>query len=47
MGLEVYESALSKGELFIVDKAGHNDLPSVGGESYWKWISAALSASAQ
>ena len=42
MGLQVYESARVKGELLIVDKAGHNDLPSVGGEDYWKWITASL-----
>lgn len=47
MGLQVYESALSKGELLIVDKAGHNDLPSVGGEAYWKWIKAAVSPAMQ
>ena len=42
MGLQVYESALTKGELLIVEKAGHNDLPSVGGDDYWKWIKAGL-----
>jgi fermentation-respiration switch protein FrsA (DUF1100 family) len=42
MGLQVYESARKKGELLIVEKAGHNDLPSVGGDDYWKWITASL-----
>ena len=43
MGLQVYEAALEKGELLIVENAGHNDLPSIGGDDYWKWIRAALS----
>jgi fermentation-respiration switch protein FrsA (DUF1100 family) len=42
MGLQVYEAALTKGELLIVERAGHNDLPSVGGSDYWKWMRAGL-----
>ena len=42
MGLQVYESARVKGELLIVEKAGHNDLVEAGGEDYWKWMTAAL-----
>src|SRR5437764_15230003 len=43
MGLQVYEAALTKGELLIIENAGHNDLPSIGGDEYWKWIRAGLS----
>ena len=31
-----------KGELLVVEKAGHSDIPEVAGEDYWKWITAAL-----
>lgn len=42
LGLEVYEAAKRKGELLIVEGAGHNDVADIGGEEYWKWIGAAL-----
>jgi fermentation-respiration switch protein FrsA (DUF1100 family) len=42
MGNEVYQAARKKGELLIVDGAGHNDVPEVGGEKYWRWLRAAL-----
>jgi fermentation-respiration switch protein FrsA (DUF1100 family) len=42
MGLEVYEAAMRKGELLIVEKAGHNNVAEVGGDAYWKWIMASL-----
>ena len=41
MGREVFNSAAVKGELLIVDGAGHNDVPEVGGEAYWRWLEAA------
>jgi fermentation-respiration switch protein FrsA (DUF1100 family) len=41
MGREVFNSAAVKGELLIVDRAGHNDLPEVGGDAYWRWLQAA------
>ncbi|HEY4304133.1 MAG TPA: alpha/beta hydrolase [Gemmatimonadaceae bacterium] len=41
MGRDVYDSAAVKGEVLIVDTAGHNDVPEVGGEAYWKWLEAA------
>ncbi|HUR00659.1 MAG TPA: alpha/beta hydrolase [Gemmatimonadaceae bacterium] len=44
MGLEVYEAAMKKGELLIVDRAGHNNVPEVAGDAYWKWIKASLPA---
>jgi fermentation-respiration switch protein FrsA (DUF1100 family) len=43
MGLEVYDAAKVKGELLVVEKAGHSDIADVAGEEYWKWIAAALS----
>jgi hypothetical protein len=33
-----------KGELLIVDKAGHNDVPEAGGDAYWKWLESAVAA---
>lgn len=42
LGLEVYEAARRKGELLIVEGAGHNDLAEVAGNEYWKWIQGAL-----
>jgi pimeloyl-ACP methyl ester carboxylesterase len=42
MGSDVYQAAREKGQLLIVDGAGHNDVPEVGGEDYWRWIRAAL-----
>ena len=45
MGLEVYDAAKVKGELLVVEKAGHSDVAEVAGEEYWKWINTALKAS--
>jgi fermentation-respiration switch protein FrsA (DUF1100 family) len=42
MGLEVYGAARKKGELLVVEKGGHSDIPEVAGEDYWKWLTAAL-----
>ena len=42
MGLEVYEAARIKGQLLVVEKAGHGDVADVAGEDYWRWIAAAL-----
>ena len=42
MGLEVFQSAKHKGALLVVDRAGHSDLPQVGGDEYWRWITASL-----
>jgi hypothetical protein len=44
MGREVFAAALQKGELFIVHRAGHNDVADVGGGSYWGWLGRALGA---
>jgi fermentation-respiration switch protein FrsA (DUF1100 family) len=42
MGLEVYNAARIKGQLLIVENAGHSDIAQVAGEEYWTWISTAL-----
>ena len=43
MGREVFDAARVKGELLVVEGAGHNDLVEVGGERYWSWLARALS----
>lgn len=42
MGVEVYEAAKRKGQLLLVENAGHNDVADVGGDEYWQWVGAAL-----
>ncbi|MFL5640562.1 MAG: alpha/beta hydrolase [Gemmatimonadaceae bacterium] len=42
LGIEVYEAAKRKGELLLVDDAGHNNIAEVAGEAYWRWITTAL-----
>jgi uncharacterized protein len=42
MGLEVYQAVKTKGELLVVDAAGHNDVTQVGGVDYWRWVARAL-----
>lgn len=42
MGRRVFEAARVKGDLLIVEGAGHNDVPETGGERYWRWMAAAL-----
>jgi fermentation-respiration switch protein FrsA (DUF1100 family) len=42
MGVDVYEAAKRKGQLLLVENAGHNDVANVGGDKYWQWVSAAL-----
>jgi fermentation-respiration switch protein FrsA (DUF1100 family) len=42
MGKAVFAAARNAGALLIVDGAGHNDVPEVGGERYWGWLSAAV-----
>jgi pimeloyl-ACP methyl ester carboxylesterase len=46
MGVEVYEAAKRKGQLLLVDQAGHNDVADAGGDEYWHWLAAALSLKA-
>jgi fermentation-respiration switch protein FrsA (DUF1100 family) len=42
MGLEVYNAAKKRGQLLVVEKAGHSDIAEVAGEEYWQWITTAL-----
>jgi pimeloyl-ACP methyl ester carboxylesterase len=44
MGLEVYDAARIKGQLLLVEKAGHSDVAEIAGEEYWKWMTTALEA---
>ena len=43
MGRNVFFAARHRGELLLVDGAGHNDVPDVGGDGYWHWIARAVS----
>jgi pimeloyl-ACP methyl ester carboxylesterase len=42
MGRAVYDAARRKGGWLLVRDAGHNDVAIVGGDSYWRWIQAAI-----
>jgi pimeloyl-ACP methyl ester carboxylesterase len=42
MGIEVYEAAKVKGQLLLVERAGHSDVADIAGEDYWRWIDQAL-----
>lgn len=42
MGVEVYEAAKRKGQLLVVERAGHNDIADIAGEAYWHWVVEAL-----
>ena len=42
MGVEVYEASKRKGQLLLVENAGHNDVADVGGPDYWRWVKGAL-----
>jgi hypothetical protein len=42
MGRQVFQAARRPGELLIVDGAGHNDVADIGGERYWRWLTAAV-----
>jgi fermentation-respiration switch protein FrsA (DUF1100 family) len=43
MGRAVYNGAKEKGQLLIVHGAGHNDVPQVGADAYWSWLTHATS----
>lgn len=48
MGRAVHASARRRGELLIIEGAGHNDVGDLGGERYWRWlVSAVRSPSAE
>ena len=42
MGLQVHAAAREQGELLVVPRAGHNDVPAAAGERYWDWLTRAL-----
>lgn len=42
MGRQVYHAARNRGDLLIIDGAGHNDVADVGGERYWRWLTEAV-----
>lgn len=42
MGRDVFAAARRPAELLIVEGAGHNDVPDVGGERYWRWLVGAV-----
>jgi len=42
MGIEVFQAARKKGQLLLVDQAGHNDVADIAGEEYWEWMRKAL-----
>lgn len=44
MGRAVFDAARLRGELLLVDGAGHNDVPDGGGQGYWRWLTRAVSA---
>jgi pimeloyl-ACP methyl ester carboxylesterase len=44
MGREVFDAVRKKGELLIVEGAGHNDVATVGGRDYWSWLSRAVAS---
>jgi uncharacterized protein len=46
MGLEVYQSAKRKGELLVVDGAGHNDVAQIAADEYWRWLARCLQPTA-
>jgi uncharacterized protein len=46
MGRQVFDAARRRGELLIVEGAGHNDVADVGGERYWRWLVAAVTSDA-
>lgn len=42
MGVDVYNAAKRKGELLLVEQAGHNDVAYFGGDAYWNWLRGSL-----
>jgi uncharacterized protein len=45
MGVEVYAAAKRKGELLLLDEAGHNDVAHFGRDAYWTWMRSSLVSS--
>ena len=44
MGHAVFAAARSRGEFLLVSTAGHNDVPELGGDAYWRWLRAGVAA---
>jgi fermentation-respiration switch protein FrsA (DUF1100 family) len=44
MGRQVFAAAKHPGALLIVEGAGHNDVPELGGAHYWSWLLSAVAA---
>lgn len=42
MGRQVFAAARNRGELLLVEGAGHNDVADVGSERYWRWLTSAV-----
>lgn len=42
MGRQVFSAARRRGELLIVDGAGHNAVADVGDDRYWTWLTSAM-----
>lgn len=42
MGRAVFGAAKNRGELLLIEGAGHNDVADVGGEKYWQWLVRAV-----
>ena len=44
LGTAVHAAARNKGDLLLVEGAGHNDVEAIGGERYWEWLRKAVNA---
>ena len=42
MGRQVFDAAKQRGDLLLVEGAGHNDVADVWGEQYWRWLTTAV-----
>lgn len=47
MGRAVYQAGRQRGELVIVESAGHNDLGISNQRAYWDWLHSALSSASR
>lgn len=42
MGEAVFAASRYRGEFLLVPAAGHNDVPELGGDAYWRWLRAGV-----
>ncbi len=42
MGEAVFAASRYQGEFLLVPAAGHNDVPELGGDAYWRWLRAGI-----